>query len=175
MPFSSTAFAVHQTAVLDRATTLATEPAPRRAARLPPNSPVKSKPVKSKGKFRTALNEWMGHMSGTATPAQNFRTPLPISTPLPPSAAALASAAQEKERQQNVDKLRKTTQTMKQGGANLMRRIKKKLSSKTPKEELPTTFEEYSSRYANVRADLMNTFGESDTHGRFPLSRGKSI
>jgi hypothetical protein len=148
---SSVSFALNQTASVSSGRS-SVDP-PRRAARpteAAGSTSVKGKPHKTKSKFRTALNEWMGHMSGATTPAQNFRKPLPISTPLPPSPAALASAAQEKERQQNMDKIRQKAQNLKIGGANLMRRLKKKLSSKTPKEELPKTFEEYSSRYANV-------------------------
>lgn len=149
-PVVPSAFALSRTASLASANagtvaSTAPAPAPRRAARLA--SADKDKSGKTKQKLLSALGF---NSNATRRPA--------ISQPLPPTASAAASAVQEKERQQNMDRIRHAAQTLKLGGQQIVRRLRKKLSSKTPKEELPKTWEEYSKRYVNVRPADENPF-----------------
>lgn len=64
--------------------------------------------------------------------------------------AKLVQEIQERERSRNAMRIRDAAGLVREQGRKLVQRIKRKISSKSPEEDKPKTWEEYVAKYAKV-------------------------
>ncbi|ORY66786.1 hypothetical protein BCR35DRAFT_270103 [Leucosporidium creatinivorum] len=70
------------------------------------------------------------------------------------SNAAVIADIQQRERVANSARIKAAAEQLREQGRKVMRAVKKKISSKSPKEEHPSTWDEYVKRYINAEIDV---------------------
>lgn len=66
------------------------------------------------------------------------------------SQASLVEEIKKRESRQNINRIQAAAENLRERGMKVVRSVKKRISSKSPKEEQPKTWDEYQARYAAV-------------------------